>query len=347
MNGPFAEQYSVSSAKTHGLAVGARPHVLRTHRGAPGQIRDSHAGEFDRVAARQAGDADRRTRGRVAELEVLRVDRVHLIGRLSGQVRVDEHHVPEIEAGCRKRLLHVVERELHLRRRVFRHLAARQVGAKETREEQSVARHHAGRRTATSAGKPAGTMALLRDRSRNATALISTGVSVGMRCTPSTDRAGGSLGEILAPHAFHRVVFRHVVEVHLAVDDVAHRQPAASTIALDVLERLPHLPSTVGGSCAVAVACALAGDVEEVAGDDAGAVWPDGLRSGRGDDSSLCGRHRLRCGIEQRHRIDKARRQLANGRRGAVSATSSAGTNRAVRVGIIVSSSVEIMQALG
>jgi hypothetical protein len=84
--------------------------------------------------------------GVLPEFEVLRVDGVHLSRRLVRQVRVDEHHMPEIQASRHQGLFRVVQRELHLRGRIRGHTAAPDVGAKRPRQVQAVARHHAGTR---------------------------------------------------------------------------------------------------------------------------------------------------------------------------------------------------------
>ena len=98
----------------------ARPHVLRPERSPQRQVGDGDAGELDGVAARQARHGDGGARRRVAELEVLRVDGVHLPRAPRCQVRIDEDDMAEVEAGGGQRPPHVVERELHLRIRIRR-----------------------------------------------------------------------------------------------------------------------------------------------------------------------------------------------------------------------------------
>jgi hypothetical protein len=164
----------------------------------------------------------------------LRVDVVHLARRLVRHVRVDEHDVTEVQAGGGQRLFHVVERQLHLRTRVRRHLAGRHVGARESRQVQPVARDHS-RRPRQVLRISRRTMGLLRVRSRNATALISTAMSVGQLVDAEHRARRRRLGKELLPDAVHHVVVRHIVQVHLAVHDMLHRQPCGFDDGLHVL----------------------------------------------------------------------------------------------------------------
>ena len=70
------------------------------------------------------------------------------------------------------------------------------------------------------------------------------------------------------------------MQVHLAVHDMFHRQAGRFDDALDVVERLAHLCFDCGRQLAVAIAGALARDVEEVAGHDSRTVRSDRFGAG-------------------------------------------------------------------
>ena len=64
---------------------------------------------------RKACDLDRGACRRIAELEVLGVDLVHHVLRhLVGQIRIDEHDMPEVHARRFQRFRHCVESGLNL-----------------------------------------------------------------------------------------------------------------------------------------------------------------------------------------------------------------------------------------
>ena len=64
------------------------------------EIANRDAGELDVGAIRERGDVDGGARGRVAELEILRVDVAHyVVADGIEHVWIDEHHVAMIQAG--------------------------------------------------------------------------------------------------------------------------------------------------------------------------------------------------------------------------------------------------------
>ncbi len=73
------------------------------------------------------------------------------------------------------------------------------------------------------------------------------------------------------------------IEVHLAVDDMLHRQAGRFHDGLHVLKCLTHLAFDGRGEFSLGVAPALAGDVEKIAGENARAVRTDGFGAGRRD----------------------------------------------------------------
>ena len=83
---------------------------------------------------------------RVAELKATSVTLVHDPHRdFRGQVRIDENHVAEFEAGGLHDCLHTVECQIDLGCRIIRNLSAGGIAAWHARYEQPVVRENARR----------------------------------------------------------------------------------------------------------------------------------------------------------------------------------------------------------
>ena len=191
------------------------------------------------------------------------------------------------------------------------------VGAKRPGQVEPVARHHAGsrRRIRRISGRDDGLSAgeiAKGDR-------IDLDRGVGGHPVDTEDGSGRRLfRKVFAPDPIHRVVARHAGEVDLAVDHVLQRQPGGFDNRLDVLERLPDLRVDRVRQPAVAVACALPGDVQEIAGHDPGTVGPNGLRSWWRDDSFGHVTRRLRWSRPVCRDADRAERNGRNPDRGSL-----------------------------
>ena len=121
-------------------------HVLRANGSPLLQVAHRHAGVLDVSSARKTRHFYGGSCRSVAEFESLRIALVHDPHRdVRRQVRIDEHHVAEVETGGFQDALHAVEREVHLGRGVIRNLTARGIAAGHGGKEQPVVGEDAGR----------------------------------------------------------------------------------------------------------------------------------------------------------------------------------------------------------
>src|SRR5690349_13602887 len=88
--------------------------------------------------------------------------------------------------------------------------------------------------------------------------------------------SGRSLREILLPNAVQRAFIGIVRQIDLHVDDVLHRQAGALHNSLYVLEALPELAVFVFRNLLLGIGSSHARHIEELAGENTGAVWAGG-----------------------------------------------------------------------
>ena len=132
--------------KNAGARGRAGRHVLRTHGSPLLEIAHGHAGVLDVGATGQTRHVDGGSRRGVAELKPPSVMLIHDPHRnLARQVRIDENHVAEIEAGCLHDGLYAVERQIDLRCRIIRNLAAHRITAGHAGNEKPVVSEDARR----------------------------------------------------------------------------------------------------------------------------------------------------------------------------------------------------------
>ena len=263
----FAEQKSVSPAKTQGLAVGLGGMFFGLDRVALADVAHGDSGVGDVRAFGQARGFDRGAAGRVAEFEAGGVELVHHAVRdFVGEVRIDEDHVGEREASGFVHGFEAVEREIDLRGRIRRDFSGGGVDAWHVGDEETVVREHAPRESFVRFvirrrdGFFAGEIADGHRGDLDRRIRIRSDAEDSARRRIFREVGGEGLVEV--------VVFGRVVHVDLDVDDVVHREAGGGNEGLDVVEALLHLVGEAGRRAAVGAVRALAGDVDVIAGVD-------------------------------------------------------------------------------
>ena len=191
-------------------------------------------------------------------------------GNFASQIRIDENHVAEFEAGGFHDCFHAVERQIDLRRRIVRNLAGCRIAARHAGNEKPVVSKHARRSGIVRLVVRRRDGPLLRQIAHcNRIDLNGRFGNAGHAQHGASRR---SLREVFREDSVHLAIFADVLQINLGVDHVLHGQARSFDDRLDVIEGLPNLRIKSCRGTAVRAMRPLPGDVDVVSGIHTGRI---------------------------------------------------------------------------